>query len=39
MTSAVGAGVDADSHDLPTIPDVGGAIFAPLGASAPGASA
>lgn len=38
VTSAIGAGADADSHDLPTIPDVGGAILAPLGAGAPGVS-
>jgi hypothetical protein len=38
VTAALGAGVLATSHDLPTIPSVGGVIFAPLGAGAPGVS-
>jgi hypothetical protein len=38
VTSASGAGALANSHDLPTIPSVGGAIFAPLGPDAPGIS-
>jgi hypothetical protein len=37
-TAALGAGLLASSHDLPTIPAVGGAIFAPLGPAAPGVS-
>ena len=38
VASATGAGALANSHDLPTIPSVGGAIFAPLGGDAPGTS-
>jgi len=38
VTSATGAGALANSHDEPTIPSVGGAIFARLGAGAPGIS-
>jgi hypothetical protein len=37
-TAAVGIGPLASSHDLPTVPAVGGAIFAPLGPRAPGVS-
>jgi hypothetical protein len=38
VTAAIGIGPEADSHDVPSIPDVGGAIFAPLGGDAPGVS-
>jgi hypothetical protein len=38
VTADIGAGTQANSHDIPSIPSVGGAIFAPLGGSASGIS-
>lgn len=38
VTNALGGGLGASSHDLPTIPSVGGPVFAPLGPDAPGVS-
>jgi hypothetical protein len=38
VTAAIGLGLQANSHDVPTIPSVGGAVFAPLGQGAPGIS-
>jgi hypothetical protein len=38
VTAALGLGLGANSHDLPTIPSVGGAVFAPLGPGSTGVS-
>jgi hypothetical protein len=38
VTNALGVGLAANSHDLPSIPSVGGPVFAPLGSGTDGVS-